>query len=135
MTILDAPIFKNCKNLKYAFINGNLSDVSAALFEYCHSLEHITFSEPCAVYKIFTDELAKDNSYFKNTGWTSSSYYYYPVSPKSVEILSGTEVPSWAFRGMESLEEIILPDIIETIGEIAFNHCYGLTVISIPPKV
>ena len=136
---IGTSIFRNCKNLKYAFINGNLSDASEKLFEYCPSLEYITFSEPCVVYNMFTwdetDELAKDNSYFKNTDWISGSHYYYPVSLKSVKILSGTEVPNHAFYGMESLEEIILPDTIDTIGNYAFYHCSGLTAIPLPPKV
>ena len=52
------------------------------------------------------------------------------VIPDSV-----TSIGAWAFDGCESLDDIVIPDGVTSIGDYAFNGCESLTGIVIPDSV
>lgn len=46
-----------------------------------------------------------------------------------------TYIGSHAFRGLQNLEELILPDTVETVADSAFRDCAGLKTLVIPEKL
>ena len=52
------------------------------------------------------------------------------VIPDSV-----TSIGAWAFDGCESLDDIVIPDGVTSIGDYAFNGCESLTGIVIPDSI
>lgn len=51
-------------------------------------------------------------------------------------VLEGVKtITEYAFSGVESLEEVVLPDSLTYIGEYAFTECDGLRKIEIPEGV
>ena len=52
------------------------------------------------------------------------------VIPDSV-----TSIGAWAFDGCESLDDIVIPDGVTSIGDYAFNGCESLTGIVIPDSM
>ncbi|MFW5779823.1 MAG: leucine-rich repeat protein [Bacillota bacterium] len=56
---------------------------------------------------------------------------------KSVKLYAGyeQEINMFAFSDSISLEEVVLPDTIEVIGEYAFRNCHNLRSINIPTEI
>lgn len=46
-----------------------------------------------------------------------------------------TYIGSHAFRGLRNLEELILPDTVETVADSAFRDCTGLKTLVLPEKL
>ena len=54
---------------------------------------------------------------------------------KSVDIISGKEIPADAFKGCKSLRYAWMPDGLTAIGAGAFSGCVGLESFEVPPRV
>lgn len=56
------------------------------------------------------------------------------ILPNTITEIAGSYYPG-AFTGCDNLQEIILPDSLEIIGESAFRNCNSLEAITIPDTV
>ena len=101
-------LFQNCYQLESVTFRGKLERISYAMFENCTALK--TFPLPDSVTKI-------EGKAFENSGLT--------------EIQLGnniTEIGEYAFAGTK-LEQIVIPDSVETLPRGAFDHCNQLVSI------
>ncbi|MBR3879193.1 MAG: leucine-rich repeat protein, partial [Clostridia bacterium] len=65
----------------------------------------------------------------QDTGYTSSTYYYYyliPKSLKSVTVTRQTSIPECAFKNCDLLESITIPEGVTSIGACALMGCENL---------
>jgi len=69
--------------------------------------------------------------------WNGAPYAIQLTNDYSIEkiTLDGawTEISASAFREMQSLREVVIPDTVTVIGEYAFYNCYKLTNVQLPP--
>ncbi len=70
-----------------------------------------------------------------STGFTHYSSTGIPSSLKEVIVTGGERIPNNAFWGCESVESIILPSGIPSIGEDTFYSCSNLTSITFPASI
>ncbi len=101
-------LFKDCYQLESVTFRGKLEYVSYGMFENCTALK--TFALPDSVTKI-------KGKAFENSGLT--------------EIQLGnniTEIGEYAFAGTK-LEQIVIPDSVETLPQGVFDHCNQLVSI------
>ena len=71
-----------------------------------------------------------------NVYTTTAPWQGYQNSLKNVDVQSGvTGLGTYAFLGMDKIENVNLPDTLLDIGRSSFNRCYGLQNIAIPESV
>ncbi len=122
--------FENCTGLKEIYVPAGVTKIGQSAFAGCDSLEKITL--PFAGY-----DLESINSYDHRLGYifgvsSSSSQSYTPRSLKTIVILGGNVVPSYAFANFEFVENIVLPNGITSIGSCAFQYCGALKSVNLP---
>lgn len=128
--------FESCSALKTADIKSKDVKLGSFLFNKCQSLEKLTL--PFAGYSLadvekpnsganlidlFNDDCG-DSTYKSQA---SSGYTrYVPKSLETIVITGGSRIPNYAFYGMSSLKEIVLPDSLSGLGSYSFCGCSGL---------
>ena len=58
-----------------------------------------------------------------------------PHSFKTIEVKSGQMIPTGDFDNLTTVEDIVLPDTITTIGDSAFGECFSLRNVNLPKSV
>ena len=114
VTSLGSKAFWNCKQLKKISLPESLEEIRSLAFYKCSSL--LDISIPRSVTKI-------DDSVFEYCGL------------KSIYIPSNVVDFGRAFYYCEHLEEVIIEDGINSIGDNTFYWCRSLHSISIPNSV
>ena len=83
----------------------------------------------------------KEPNYYNDGGngvaGTEATYPWYEerANIKKIVIGSGiTSVSAYAFR-FSAVEEVVFPDTLENISDMAFNHCYNLTRVDFPASL
>lgn len=108
-------LFSRYKNLYYVRLSKSCSIIPSGMFEDCESLKYIQIPECVTTI---------GDSAFKGTGFTSMTI------PKTVTIF-GKSIFSWC----EKLENIELPDNMNSIPSDMFSLCESLKSIEIPENV
>lgn len=131
--------FSACEKLTGIKIPDSVKSVGAYAFSSCNSLEKIDLStasfigdavfESCSsLREIRLGFLEKQIGYlFKENDSLNTSV---PDSLKTVEIKGG-DICKRAFFSCKGIEEIVLGDAVESIGDEAFRECSGLLSIEI----
>lgn len=96
-------------------IPEGIEKIGLGAFDHCPLLSHVTFPE--SVTKL-------DEMIFTNSGITSITF------PKKV-----TYLPGFLFSGCNKLQEIIIPDHIDSIGSGVFNSCVNLKKVQLPSNL
>ena len=132
VTSIGASAFSGCSSLMSIIIPDNVTSIGASAFSDCKSLTSITLP--------FVGGTANgtDTTHFGYI-FGADSYFdngtYVPSSLKTVVVMGGSKIDSFAFSGCSSLMSITIPDGITSIGYAAFDNCNGLTRIEIPDSV
>lgn len=105
--------FKNCKSLKEIAIPNSLETIDKNVFSGTQ------------IEKLCLPFIGSE---VNGTSNTNLKYLFYsiPFSLKTVEVTSGTEIPTQAFMGCYNVENIKLAASIEKINNDAFYNCSAL---------
>ena len=126
ITSLGMAAFYGCTSITSVVVSCTISSLPNALFCGCSSLETVVIGDGV-----------------KNLGSGQNSEWYYPFMncPKIKSFTVGrgiTSIPAYYFgwhdRGgfTKTIESIVLPDTITSIGDYAFSACTNLTAFSLP---
>lgn len=145
--------FYNCTSLTNITLPDSLMEIEKYAFQYCSNLESITVPDSVKSigYWAFGDCTSLSKVYITDIGaWCNidfESYYSNPISHAGNLYLNGKfttklvipdsveSIGNLAFCGYTNLTSIILPDSITSIGKWAFEDCTSLRNITIPDGV
>jgi hypothetical protein len=136
--------FFECTELEEIGLPNSLEMLGGAAFQDCDSLENIILPE--TVVEIGDDAFSDTGIVFTEYGnalyiGSEDDPYYALVSSadmfiEACEIHPDTKIIcDGAFSWNENLEEISIPEGVETIGEGAFGKCSGIEKVVIPSGV
>ena len=133
VTFLDASICAFDDELTYAYIGGSKNAGmyinSNAPFRCCEKLEYIHVSPDNIA-------LTEKDGVLYNKEMTELIEYPAGKKDKSYTVESTTmAIFQFAIENALYLEEIILPEGLETLGDIVFWHCKSLKSLTIPSTV
>ncbi len=141
---IDGSAFYNCSGLTSVVIGNGVLSIGSSAFEKCDSLAEITLpfvgsSETatgyeavfgyifgCSVYNSSNPISGATYQYSESSGsWTSYYHYYIPASLRKVTI-TGSSIQSKVFYNCSSLTNVVIGDIVTSIGSYAFENCSNL---------
>lgn len=109
--------FNGCSSLKKATIPQNTTYLGRGAFSRCNRLEEISVP--------FVG--AESGAYTK----LSDLFAVYPNSLKKVIVTGGSSIATEAFADCKTLESVVLPSTLTSIGETPFAKCEKLSSISV----
>lgn len=117
--------FYNCEELLSVTIPNNIKSVGNYSFQDCTNVATLTVP---FLSKAISDE---------ETLYLNPTYLFYSTfgSLKTINVLGGDTVPDDAFADWYSVETIVLPDNVVSIGKRAFRNCESLKFVNIPDTV
>ena len=154
VTNIETGAFSECANLVSVEFEGNIvknadSFWSYGIFSYCPKLEKVTYKDTDVesvaefLFGVYNDDIKNHNiddyvltySSEDDKKYANSHPILNPKSFKTIEMKEGKIVKNELFKGLSTVENIILPDKIEFIGAYAFSDMDGLTSVKIPASV
>lgn len=149
VTSIGISAFENCRLLTEMIIPGELGTLNEYAFDNCASLKSLVIPSSttrigqgalrgCILLRELTlpfvgeYDTSYQNYYFD---WIFGDEYSYNTSAvvpemlKKVTLTRSTTIGKYAFSGCNYIEEIRLPDSVETIGMSAFRNCKNLNKI------
>ena len=106
--------FDGCSDLKYISVGKNVNNIDESSFYSCTSIETVIWN-------------SKNHKDFEST----SPFSYASESITSFIIGEGVEhLPSYLCNEMETLEEIIIPSSVKSIGNGVFSKCNSLKKVN-----
>lgn len=131
LTYLEDCDFLNCTSLTEITIPSSVTFISAEIFLGCSSLASVTLSEGMTEIWYWFDgctsltslEIPSCVTYLSQSAFAGSGLTSCTI-PESI-----TELPESLFAGCTSLEYVILPAGITSIGRYAFEDCPSFTTI------
>ena len=117
--------FGNCTNLENLIIASNPASLAKALFAGCTNLKYL---EVPYIGQNATGAENRSLAYMFSSTSASSAI---PATLKTVKFRSGNVYEN-AFKDCANLENIILPDDLTEIADIAFYGCTNLKDINLP---
>ncbi|MCH5324196.1 MAG: leucine-rich repeat domain-containing protein [Eubacterium sp.] len=119
---IDGYAFSDCVSLSNVKLSNHLTYLGYGVFENCENLTKIFIPKSL-------EETDANSSIF-------GGYYggvFNGSGLKDVEFEKGvTSIPEWLFFDCDSLETIIIPDTVRSIGYSAFRGADGLKTIVLP---
>ena len=117
------------ENLEKIHLGKSLRSFEYSAFMYAKNLKEITLSEGNASFTV------EDNILYS---WDKSKLYLYPSQKPETSYTvpeTVTELSSFALKGCDALEEIILPEGLTKVENNNFNNCKSLKTLTIPEGV
>ena len=143
-TVIDESAFNGCKGLISVTIPSNVISIGNYAFSNCKSLEELTIPE--GVKKLGTKIIA--DTYIEKIKIPSTVTYseqeYHGESGTlagdtvltEVEFAEGmTQIPQYICSGASSVERILIPSTVKSIGYEAFYKCTSLDRIALTEKL
>ena len=118
----------NCEGIREITVLESVTYIGSGAFEGCSSLERLTLPF-VGEYKDGTGKTHFLHVFGEDYANSSERL---PASLKSVVITGGDTLADSAFRLCTTIENILLPNTITSIGEKAFQCCSSLNSINLP---
>ena len=112
-TYLGQNMFEDCKSLTSVFIPNTVTTYKDQIFKSCSNLSSVSLSHNC---KTISSEMFARCSSLTNISLPNDLLYIND---------------NFAFYVFTSIEKIIIPDTIISIGHYAFGNCTSLTSITV----
>ena len=133
--------FSGCTSLTDVTIPGNVTSIGDCAFGGCKALEELTIPEGVKKlgYKIIADtyiEKIKIPSTVITSGWEYGGDNGALAGDRvltEVEFAEGmTRIPAYVCENASSIEKVVIPSTVTSIGSSAFDGCGGLKGVSLP---
>lgn len=149
ITSISTATFNNCTSLKEVEIPDSVTIIEDSAFEGCSNLEKVIIPDSIKSIGVWAfKDCNKARIYYNNKEYNALNFnkgnkeviYYGNKSfvnsliNKVIVDQSVTSIKDEAFRRC-SLEEIIIPNTVISIGYYAFDQCYNLKKIELPNSV
>ena len=142
LTVIQEGVFQNCTGLTEVTLAEGLKSIEIYAFRDCGSLQKLDIPDSVtsltgrAFYNCgrlaevgYPKGLTEIPNYAYNS-WESP--FIGCTALKKVEIPEGvTEIPAYTFRNQTSLEEVVLPESLTTMGSYVFDGCAALRAINL----
>ncbi len=149
VTAIKVQAFMDNPTIKDVVISKSVTEIGAAAFKGCASLESITLpfvggsrQKNMSQDGVFGHIFGSTDTYdiFEGTtqqyfGAESSSYYYIPRKLTEIKITDATFIPYGAFYGCKYLKNIDLNDGITHIYTQAFENCSALKGVYLSSEI
>jgi hypothetical protein len=149
VTSIGSNAFMYCANLTIVGIPGSVTNIGAEAFYYCTNLTGVYFggNAPTADATVFTSDNNATIYYLPGTGgWGSTFaglstvavqtlYYTYALNPFAPNPGSITIDQYSGPGGVVAIPAVINGLLVTSVGEEAFEFCFGLTSVTIPASV
>lgn len=120
--VIGENAFSHCNDLETANISGSVKEIGIGIFMGCEKLREITVDSDNAMYSSADGILFDKNR-------TLLICYPGGKSERSYTLGSGINIGAYAFFGNSNLEEVIIQEGIESIGESAFSTSWVKRII------
>lgn len=120
---IGSKAFRDCKALTSIVVPNGVEYIGGSVFQECIALTEITIP--------FVGEKA-DETGARNMGHI---FYEIPASLKNVVVTGGNTIADNAFKNMNAIVSVTLPDSITSIGASAFYGCSSLSSIKMSNQV
>ena len=135
VTTIDAFVFKDCKSLARATVNGGTTLNST--FDGCTQLSSVTLAEGIKTIEGYTfgDCVSLTSITIPDSVTGISSHTFFGCTAlQTVKFGTGADIPDNIFSDFSNLKNVTIPNGVKNIGRGAFSGS-GLTHISIPSSV
>lgn len=130
ITSIGRRCFQNCGNLSTIYLPESLNYIGERAFDYCNNLERVYITNLASWCGINFDGLISNPLYYADALLLNHS-----VLSGKIELPSSVvEIPDYTFSNSK-VEQVILPDSIESIGVNAFYNCSFLKSINLPDGI
>lgn len=144
-TSIASYTFYGCTGLTDITLNDDLQYIYANAFQNCSGLSQMVIPDSVILmgYKMFYGCTSLKNLTipfigYSNTIGESSPFSHlieYETTIKTLQITQAVMLCDYAFDYYRSLETIILPETLTSIGEHSFQDCISLKSIILPSKI
>ena len=142
VTAIGDDAFKNCSGLTSLTIPDGVTTIGSSAFRGCSGLKSVTIPESVTSigYWAFDGcnsiETLTYNTNAIGSHYSRGSHFCSNASLKTVNIgNSVNSIVSGAFQHCTGLTSLTIPNSVENIGSYAFYNCTGLTTVTIPNSV
>ncbi|MBO5067072.1 MAG: leucine-rich repeat domain-containing protein, partial [Clostridia bacterium] len=124
---ISAYAFYNCKSLESILISNNVVSIGSYAFGGCSSLIKVNYAGTI-------DEWAQIEfvSSSSNPLCYAEKLYINDVLVTEAIMATATKISSYAFYNCSSLERIVIPNVVTSIGFATFEGCSNLQELTLP---
>ena len=130
VTSIGDRAFSNCSGLNSVTIGNSVTSIGENAFFYCSGLTSVYISDIAAWCNIEFDDYDSSPLYYAHHLYLNGEEVKDLVIPNSV-----TSIGNMAFRSCYGLTSVTIPNSVTLIGEYAFADCSGLTSVTIGNSV
>lgn len=113
---------------------GSVTSITLPFVGADEASSNINNNNDSEQYNVFGWIFGKDSYWGGEQTYQFRGYFYIPISLRSI-VITGGNIPIYAFYGCSHLTNITIPNSATNIGEAAFYNCGNITNITIPNSV
>lgn len=139
VTTIGRSAFEECNNITNIIIPDSVTSIEDEAFIRCTNLRNIKLSQNlrhlgyAVIGETAITEITIPKTLTNVHFWSNGSAFTYANNLKKVIFEAGTtEIPDYMLYKCESVEKIVLPDSVATIGISAFEECTNLIEAILP---